>query len=201
MTKEILAGKIKQLVNVTKELLNYSQRIKELHNKYLPQNPDEAVEYKLHEIPTLLRLQHCLYFYDVLLNLNSLLATKKNKIDKKEISFFELLELTTPSKQKDDVENILIGLREKITDNKMKFFRDKLSGHKDYSLNIDFEMIYQNFINQELLSVAEQILYELDKLCIDYFDTYYNNTFEELYDKGHQKLFDFFENELNGIKG
>ncbi len=199
MTVEILSDKVKQLVNVSNGLLQFSKRFEDLHNQYLPKEHSEVIKYKTHEIVMLLRLQHCLYFFDVLLNLNSLLRYRQDDVNKKEISFFELLDLIPALDQKDEIKKTLNELRRKLKDNKMDVLRHKFDAHKDYTLAFDPEIMYLNFINPDLIIVAEEILNELNNLCIKFLHTNTSNSFQQLYDTGHQKLFSFFEKELREI--
>ncbi|MFA3783195.1 hypothetical protein ABRY23_09045 [Melioribacteraceae bacterium 4301-Me] len=55
MTKEKLADRIKQLINISYTLISFSERLQKLHDKYLPKTALHRHEYKISKIPMLIR--------------------------------------------------------------------------------------------------------------------------------------------------
>lgn len=193
-----LQDKIKQLVDVSTALLKWSAVYKRVYEKYKPADALEYNHYANSPFPTLLRFQSSMMFFDVLLNLNSLLCTIQKDPNKKEVSFFELLELLTSSTEKDQILIVLNDASKKFQDNKLDKFRNKFIGHKDLSINYDPVILYLNFPNPTLVKVCDEIIDSLNKICLQFFDCYRNNAFNQLYDNSHLAFIELLENSLSG---
>lgn len=196
MSKEKLAERINQLINISKSLINNSNMLKKLHDKYLPQSVLDRQKYKTSEISLLIRFLHCTFYYDVLLNLNTLLNPLQSNPDKKEQSIFELVELDTDKNRKKSLLVTANSFRKKLEEKNLHRWRNKFVGHKDIDDAGDTEAMYLNFIKSEFINCTNELLENIDKFIIDNYDVCYNNTFEGLYSKSFERLFAWFEDEL-----
>jgi hypothetical protein len=191
-----LSDRVKQLVDVTEQLLKYSKELKVLHDKYCPQETIKNNEYLTSEIPTVLRFLHVLFFFDALLNINTLLDKLDIVEDKKEQSFYELVELITDITKKNEIIAELDTLRNKLQLNNLDKFRHKLVAHKDIESAGDSTIMYMEFVKSEFIDICQDIITELIALLNKHFDVYYNNLFEQLHNKGFFKMIELFEREL-----
>jgi hypothetical protein len=192
-----LQDRIKQLVDVSIGLLNWSLEYKKIYDKYLPAGSSkEITEYKTSPIPTLLRFQSSMMFFDVVQNVNTLLNPVQNNPDKKEISFFELFELLPSSSENNQVSDIINDLRKKLLDNKLDKIRNKFVGHKDLNINYDPVILYLNFPNPDLVAICREIIEKLNDVCLKHLDCIRNNEFEQLYKDSHKEYLDFIEKSL-----
>ena len=182
-----LQDKIKQLVDVSISLLNWSDDYKNIYNNHRSSNSS---------LLTLVKFQSSMMFFDVILNLNTLLSPVQNNPDKKEISFFELLELLPSSSEKNQVSDIINDLRKKLLDNKLDKIRNKFVGHKDLSLNYDPVILNWGFPNPDLVAVCREIIEKLSDVCLRHLYCFRNNTFNLLYGESHQAYLDFLEQSL-----
>lgn len=198
MTKEKLADRIKQLIDISTGLLNYSIKLKELHDKCVPKgNSIIRNEYKTSEISILIRFLHCTFFYDVVMNLNTLLEKVQKDPDKKEQSFFELANIIDNEEKKKNFEDELKKLRQDFEDKNLHKRRNKFIGHKDINVAGDTIVMYLNFIKDEYIDYCEQLLIQMNELLLQLnLDVYTNNLFENLYRESLKKLIELLENEL-----
>lgn len=196
MTKEKLAERIKQLIGVTQQLLFYSLKLKELHDKHVPTNPIKSDQYKKSEIPMMLRFLHCTLYFDALLNLNTLLSPFQKDPTKKQQSIFELIDTEIDINRKNDLFKKANELRKKLKDKNLDKFRHKLVGHKDIENAIDTEIMYLNFIKAEYIEHSIKIVNEINDFVTNNYGVIINNLFAGLYDKSFEKMIELFENEL-----
>lgn len=196
MTKQELADRIKQIINISKLLITSSNKLKELHDKYIPQSVLDRQKYKTSEISLLIRFLHCTFYYEVLLNLNTLLNPLQNNPDKKEQSIFELIEFDTDKNRKKSLLVTGNSFRKKLEEKNLHKWRNKFVGHKDIDDAGDTEAMYLNFIKSEFINCTNELLENIDKFIIDNYDVCYNNRFVGLYSKSFERLFAWFEDEL-----
>jgi hypothetical protein len=194
--KAILADRIKQLINVTKELLLKAQGLQSSHDRYLPASLKESSFYKNSEIALLARFLHTTFYYDALLNLNTILNRIQKKQDKKEQSIFELIEYETDQGRKNKLSTKATELIIKLEAKNLHKWRNKLVGHKDIGVAGDTEIMYLNFIKEEYLDYTISLINDLDSFMIQYYDVAANNTFAEMYSKSFEKMSELFEKEL-----
>lgn len=195
MTVELLADRINQLIDVTEELILYLKQCEHLYKKYRP-NESAHADYAISEIPSMLRFLHSMFFYDVLLNINTLLDKVDKDPNKKEQSIYELSEFLQDEFIKEEILNKSDSLRFKFENYNLHIFRHKLAAHKDWIAAGDTTIMYLHFIKPEIISVCEEITKELKQICIKYFDVITTNSFHQLYNKGFQKMLKLFEDEL-----
>lgn len=196
--KEILADRIKQLIDVSQTLIENSEKLKQLQETYLQPIPNviERHKFKVSEIPMMLRFLHCTFFYDALLNLTTLLKPVKENPDRKEISFFELIELEDDLNKKNTLLADVNSLNDKLVQSKLVLFRHKLVAHKDISNSGDPDIMYLNFIRKEFIDLTKNLLGNLDNLIQQNYDVPCTNSFKQLYQKSFNKLISMFEKEL-----
>lgn len=198
---ETLKNKIKQLVDVSASLLKWSEEYKYLYDKYRPSDNSEYTRnYANEPIPTLLRFQSTLMFFDVVLNINSLLSPIKQDPDKKEASFLELLEFLPQSNEKDQMVDLINNIRKMFLDNKLDKIRNKFVGHKDLNLKYDPMILYLNFPNPDLVDVCKNIVNSLTNICLNYLCCIRNNEFDQFYKKSHQKYLEIIEKSLTELR-
>jgi len=196
MTVELLADRINQLIDVTDELILYLKQCEQLYKKYRPNESSSYTQYATSEIPSMMRFLHCMFFYDVLLNINTLLDKVDKDLNKKEQSIYELSEFLQDEFIKEEILNKADSLRFKFENYSLHIFRHKLDAHKDWIAAGDTTIMYLNFIKPEIISICEEIIKELKQICIKYFDVITTNSFHQLYGKGFQKMVKLFEDEL-----
>lgn len=196
MTKEKLADRIKQLINITQTLLVYSSKFRELHDIYIPVTEMERLIYKTSEISMALRFLHCSFFYDALLNLNTILAPLQKDPDKKEQSIFELIDLELDQKAKDELLSKANEFRKQFEENNLHKWRHKLVGHKDIENAGDTEGMYLNFIKSDIIEFCKNLINQIDKFIVKSYDVAYNNNFTQMYSKSFEKMLELFEKEL-----
>jgi hypothetical protein len=196
MNKEILADRIKQLINVTQELLLYAIKLRELHYKYIPNVPLKSNHYKTSEIPTMIRFLHCSFFYDALLNLNTLLNPLQDDYNKKEQSIFELVDLESDHTVKDELLKKTSVFLKKLKDKNLHKWRHKFVGHKDIENAGDTEIMYLNFIKEDIVQYSNTLINDINSFIIKEYDVQYNNTFASLYSKSFNRMVCLFEKEL-----
>ncbi len=196
MIEEKLAYRIKQLINITETLLLYAQKLKELHDKHLPNKNIGINEYKPGIIPLMLRFLHCTLFYDALLNLNTLLQPFQRDLNKKEQSIFELIELGIDSSRKNESLETANELRKKLEDKNFHNWRHKLVGHKDIESAGDTEIMYLNFIKDEYIAYSIELLNEINAFVTNNYDVIRDNTFAGLYSKSFARMIELFENDI-----
>ena len=197
MTKEKLADRINQLINVSQQLLLYSVKLKELHDKYIPTNPIKSNQYKTSEIPIFLRFLHCTFYFDVLLNLNTLLNPVQNDPNKKEQSIFELIKLEIEPAIKDELLMSAINFRNKLKEKYLHKWRHKIGGHKGIENAGDPEIMYLNFIKEDIFKCSQDLLDEIDSFIKNKYAVPQNNSFASLYNKGFNKMLTLLEKELD----
>lgn len=197
MTKEILADRINQLINVSKQLLFWSVKLKELHDKNIPTDPMKSNEYKTSEISMLLRFLHCTFYDDVISNLNTLTNKVQTDPNKKELSIYELIEFETNQNIKDEILTSAKNYRAKLEEINLHKWRNKLSDHKDIEKSGDPEIMYLNFIKEDILTFSIDLLNEIDSFVKNKYDVPYNNSFDSLYDNGFNKMLMLFKKELD----
>ena len=129
--------RIKQLVDVSITLLKWTSEYKQLYEKYKPSEVLNFNKYATSPIAKLLRFQSCSLFFDSVLNINTLLGKVQKDQVKKEISFFEFLNLQQSSSDKDKILIILDNELLKFQSHKLDKIRNKFIGHKDLSINFD----------------------------------------------------------------
>ncbi len=196
-SKERLADRIKQLINVTQLLLANARQLKEFHDKHLSIPPLEPHQFKISDTATLIRFMHCVFFYDALLNLNTLLHPVQSDPNKKEQSIFELIELETKPNTKEKLKENAESIRQKFIDRKLHKWRHKLVGHKDIDKAGDTEIMYLNFIDESILNFSIALLNEIDTFIKYNYDVIQNNTATNLYGNSFNKLFEMLGKELN----
>jgi hypothetical protein len=196
MTEEKLAYRIKQLINITQTLLVYTNKFRELHDKYLPEPVMERHKYKTSEISMALRFLHCSFFYDALLNLNTILAPLQKDPNKKEQSIFELIDLELDQKAKDELLSKANEFRKQFEENNLHKWRHKLVGHKDIENAGDTEGMYLNFIKSDIIEFCKNLINQIDKFIVKSYDVAYNNNFTQMYSKSFEKMLELFEKEL-----
>jgi hypothetical protein len=196
MTKEKLADRIKQLVNITQTLLFYSDKFRELYDKYLPATAMERQRYDTSEISMAIRFLHCSLFYDVLLNLNTMLSPIQKDPDKKEQSLFELIDLETNQLKKENLLSKANEFRKQLEENNLHKWRNKLVGHKDIENAGDTVVMYLNFIKIDIIKFSEDLINQIDDFINNNYDVAYNNTFSQMYSRSFEKMIDLFEQEL-----
>ncbi|MEW6654497.1 MAG: hypothetical protein AB1394_13680 [Bacteroidota bacterium] len=196
MNIEVLADRVKQLIDVTEKLLNYSLELKYLSNKYRPQEPLKYAEYLNSEIPSMSRFLHAMFFLDALLNITSLLHLSEKNPDKKEQSFYELAELVSVVTKKNDIIVELDKIRSSFETGNLHKFRHKIAAHKDIECAGDITIMYMNFVKQEATDLCIDITTKMKELLYKHFNIYCNNLFGQLHDKGFAKMYELFENEL-----
>jgi hypothetical protein len=196
MTIEILADRIKQLVNLTQELLLYSIKLREMHDKYLPTSPAKSNKYKTSEIPTIIRFLHCSFYYDALLNINTLLNPVQSDFNKKEQSIFELIDLEEDRIIKVELLKEANEFVKKLADKNLNKWRHKLAGHKDIENAGDTEIMYLNFIKKDIIQHSIALIDDINLFIINKYDVHYNNTFASLYSKSFDKMIELFEKDL-----
>ena len=196
MTKEILADRIKQVINLTQELLLYANKLRELHDKYLPTSHAKSSQYKTSEIPIMLRFLHCSFYYDALLNLNTLVKPVQNDYNKKEQSIFELVDLETDHTVKAELSKKVNEFVKKLEEKNLHRWRHKLAGHKDIENAGDTEIMYLNFIKVDTLQYSIALINDINSFIVSKYDVQYNNTFASLYSKSFNRMVNLFEKEL-----
>jgi len=196
MTKEKLADRIKQLINITQTLLVYSNKFRELHDKYLPGSAMERQKYITSEISMAIRFLHCSFFYDALLNLNTILSPLQKNPDKKEQSIFELIDLEADSANKEDLLSKANEFRKKLEENNLHKWRNKFVAHKDIENAGDTEVMYLNFIKSDIIEFSENLINQIDKFIVCNYNVAYNNTFSQMYSKSFEKMLELFEHGL-----
>ena len=196
MTEEILADRIKQLINVTQELLLYAIKLRALHDKYISTSHININQYKTSEIAMMIRFLHCSFYYDALLNLNTLLKPVQNDYNKKEQSIFELIDLETDHSVKDELLKKLNVFKKKLEDKNLHKWRHKFVGHKDIENAGDTEVMYLNFIKEDILQYSIALINDINSFIIKEYDVQYNNSFASLYSKSFNRMFYLFEKEL-----
>jgi len=194
---EKLADKIKQLINITESLLLYAKQLKELNNKYLPTNIICKSKYSSENIPLMLIFLHCTFYYDALLNLNTLLQPLQKDINKKEQSIFELIEMESDTERKNNLLETANELKKKLKDKNLDKWRNKLVGHKDIQSAGDTEMMYSNFIKDTNFDYSIKLLNGIKDFVTQNYDVICNNPFAGLYDESFTRMIELFENELN----
>lgn len=196
MTKEILADRIKQLINVTQELLLYAIKLRELHDKYISTSHIKSNQYKTSEIAMMIRFLHCSFYYDALLNLNTLLKPVQNDYNKKEQSIFELIDLETDHSVKDELLKKSNFFKKILEDKNLHKWRHKFVGHKDIENAGDTEVMYLNFIKEDILQYSIALINDINSFIIKEYDVQYNNSFASLYSKSFNRMVYLFEKEL-----
>lgn len=197
MGKEKLADRIKQLVDISSTLIMYSQKFKELHNRYLPKTLLDQQKYKTSEISLILRFLNSSFCYDALLNINSILSQFQRDPEKKEQSIFELIELEDDPKKKSKLLNVANSFREKLEKKNLHKWRHKFVAHKDIESAGDTVIMYLNFIEDEYIRLIIELLSEINEFLINNFDLNYKNSFNQLYAKSFNKMIELFETEIN----
>lgn len=196
MTIEILSDRIKQLVNLTQELLLYAKKLSEMHDKYLPTSPAKSNKYKTSEIPMIIRFLHCSFYYDALLNINTLLKPVQKDFNKKEQSIFELIALEEDPTIKFELLKEANEFVKKLEEKNLNKWRHKLAAHKDIENAGDTEIMYLNFIKKDIVQYSIALITAINLFIINKYDVHYNNTFASLYSKGFDKMIELFENDL-----
>jgi len=204
MTKEKLADRIEQLINITQTLLVYSKKLRKLHDEYLPKTVIEKQKYTTSEIVMVLRFLHCSFYYDALLNLNTVLSPLQKDTNKKEQSIFELIDLETDQKAKKELLSQANEFRKQLKEKNLDKWRHKLVGHKDIENAGDPEIMYLNFIKSDIIKFSEDLINQIDMFIKNYYekfinknyDVVYNNTFSQMYCKSFEKMLELFEKEL-----
>ena len=196
MTKEKLADRIEQLINITQTLLVYSKKLRKLHDEYLPKTVIEKQKYTTSEIVMVLRFLHCSFYYDALLNLNTVLSPLQKDTNKKEQSIFELIDLEIDQTNKNDLWSKANEFKKQFEENNLHKWRNKFVGHKDIENAGDTEVMYLNFIKSDIIKSSEDLINQIDKFIIKNYDVVYNNTFSQMYCKSFEKMLELFEKEL-----
>jgi len=198
MTKEKLADRIKQLINITQTLLVSSKKLRKLHDKYRPKTGIviEKQKYTTSEIVMVLRFLHCSFYYDALLNLNTVLSPLQKDTNKKEQSIFELIDLEIDQTNKNDLWSKANEFKKQFEENNLHKWRNKFVGHKDIENAGDTEVMYLNFIKSDIIKSSEDLINQIDKFIIKNYDVVYNNTFSQMYCKSFEKMLELFEKEL-----
>lgn len=199
MTKEKLADRIKQLINISYTLISFLKRLQKLHDKYLPNTALDRHEYKISEIPMLIRFLNCTFYYQMILNLNTILSPLQKNVNKKEQSIFELIDLETDVNKKAELLESANRFRDLLESKELHLLRHKLIAHKDLESAGDTEIMYLNFIKDEFIDFSEKLLQEIDKFLSDNFDVTYSNTFEQMYSKSFNKMLEILENEIKNF--
>jgi len=188
-----LSDKIKQLLEVSLTLLRYASEFEKLYKKYKPSDKLSYDKYSKSKVPTLLRFFHCSFFFDALLNLNTLLKPLQKNPNKKELSFYELLNELNDSELKEKLLPLVNKLRDELTENNIDKFRNKFVGHKDLSTSIDSNILYLNFIAVKTFNTSYRITESLNEICIKHFDVPQNNSFLSYYNPSFSYLLTDFE--------
>jgi len=196
MTKEKLADRIEQLINITQTLLVYSKKLRKLHDEYLPKTVIEKQKYTTSEIVMVLRFLHCSFYYDALLNLNTVLSPLQKDTNKKEQSIFELIDLEIDQTNKNDLWSKANEFKKQFEENNLHKWRNKFVGHKDIENAGDTEVMYLNFIKSDIIKFSEDLINQIDMFINKNYDVVYNNTFSQMYCKSFEKMLELFEKEL-----
>ncbi|MEJ5305853.1 MAG: hypothetical protein WHV63_07890 [Ignavibacteria bacterium] len=196
MTKQILADRIKQLINISQTLLDYCTKFKELNYKYFPNLKQlNYLDFNF-KFSILLRFLQNMFYYDALLNLNTILALHQKDQNKKELSIFELIELETDTNLKEKLKIEAEELRNKLESKNLHKWRNKYVAHKDLINAGDPEIMYLNFIKDEYIACTSELLQEADKFLSKYYDIAFNNTFNDLYENSFNWLIELLEKNL-----
>ncbi len=173
----LLADKIKQLIDVSLILIEYCKKLKQLDSKYveLKQSVIERQEFKASEIPTILRFLHCTFFFDALSNLNTSLEPFQKEPCKKEISFFELIEVENDKMRKETIVRDIKYLREQLKNRKLTHLRNKYVAPIDLFVFGHPDVMYLNFIKDEYIESTKLILKKLNNLIQTYYYVPDNN--------------------------
>lgn len=86
--------------------------------------------------------------------------------------------------------------RNKLKEKNFVKGRNKFGGHKDIDAAGDTTLLYSFFISDANLSFSKELLNEMNMLMKKYFDVDVNNLFESLHQKGFQRMYELFEEEL-----
>lgn len=197
MTKVKLADRIKQLNDISHTLLKYAEKIRDLHDNYLPKTEIEKQYYKTSEIPMSLRFLQCTFFFDALLNLSTILSPLQKDLNKKEQSLFELVELESNQNIKDNLLLYVNKIRKQFENKNLHKWRNKYVAHKDIKNAGDTEIMYLNFIKKDIINESIIISKEIHQFLMSNY-TFLNtsNTFMSLNSKSVDKMLELFENEL-----
>lgn len=200
LNKEILLNRITQLIDITKGFLYYSKELKNLHDKFLPEDIYEKDRYRKSEIPLMLRMLHNSFFFDALLNLNSILSKVQKDVNKKEQSIFELIELESDANQKNRLlqaaEKFSASLKEKNLDK----WRHKLVGHKDINQAGDTDIMYLNFIIDDIHNHTAKLLDDIYIFINNNYDVISNTSFSSLYSNSFERMIELFKKDLAKYK-
>jgi hypothetical protein len=200
MTKETLAEQIKQLTDLTNTLLEYSKRFMKLYEDYKPTSKLDRLKYDNSGLTLNLRFIHCLMFYDALLNLNSLSQPLQNDPNKKELSIFELAELETDLNKKDKILLECKAIRNLFESNDLHKWRNKFIAHKDINSTGDPFTSYFGFAKENIINLAIDLTNQISQLINKNYNVTINNIFLDLYQKGFERLIEFFDNELKNFQ-
>jgi len=162
----------------------------------IPIAPLHSNKYKTSEIPMMIRFLHCAFYYDALLNINTLLKPVQKDINKKELSIFELIDREQDQAVKAELLKEANEFVKKLEDKNLNKWRHKLAGHKDIEKAGDTEIMYLNFIKNDIIQYSLELINSINLFIINKYDVQVNNTFAALYSKSFDKMVDLFEKEL-----
>jgi hypothetical protein len=177
--------RIKQLVDISINLLKWANDYRDLYERFKPDKAVDKIKYANSPLSSFLRFQSRIIFLDVILNLNTLFCKVQKDSNKKEISFYELLELIPDSDDKKQISNILDSELVIFQKHKLDKIRNKFVGHKDLAITFDPITLFLNFPDPILVGVCEHIINSMNDIIIKYFDSVRNNIFSPLL-KGHK---------------
>lgn len=200
MNNKNLSNKTKYLINVCESFILFAERIKRLHNKYIP-NDKELIKnnYMFSDIPIILRLLHNIFFFDTVLNLKSLLVPAEKNKTRKEQSIFELINLDKDVNTKKEKLSIAEKIKEKYSISFLPEFRNKLVAHKDLFQSGDIDAMYFNFVEEKFLEKAKEIILSLKDFICKYYEVESNNSFYNYLSQPFEKVLNLFENELKSF--